>query len=103
MYVGELPEIKNAHVYFRSRSDNNPGLVCVAVNNSMREKLSVTVPCEAEVFSLSGNGDLRSRVLYLNGVPIDPGPEGGLPELRGKKVKAGAVEIAPGTCVFIRI
>ncbi|MBE6937623.1 MAG: beta-glucuronidase [Ruminococcaceae bacterium] len=103
VYVGELPEIKNAHVYFRSRSDNNPGLVCVAVNNSMREKLSVTVPCEAEVFSLSGNGDLRSRVLYLNGVPIDPGPEGGLPELRGKKVKAGAVEIAPGTCVFIRI
>ena len=44
---------------------------------------------------------MRSLVMYLNGKALELGENDTLPELNGKEVPAGTIEIAPGACAFI--
>ena len=73
----------------------------LVINNSLTDITTVELPCDAEIYTLSGNGDIRSRVMYLNGEPLQITENGELPKLSGKKQEAGIATLAPGTCTFI--
>ena len=75
-------------------------MVYIAINNSKTEATTVELCKDAVRYTLDGNGDLRSTVMYLNGNPLTLGENDELPELVGEPVAAGTVELAPGSCTF---
>lgn len=95
------PDTEGAHVYCHSRKDGKDGYVYLIINNSLTDTTSVELPYDAEIYSLSGNGDIRNRVMYLNGTPLAISESNELPELKGKHQKSGTIELAPETCTFI--
>ena len=94
------PDCEGAHVYCHSRKDGKDGCVYLIINNSATDVTTVELPKEAIIYELSGNGNLRSSVIYLNGSPLTLGEEP-LPEMNGKFVNAGSLELSPGNCIFI--
>lgn len=80
-------------MYCHSRRD---GFAYLIVNNSLTEATSVKLPGEAEVYVLSGGGDIRSPIAYLNGNPLTLNDRAGLPQMNGQRVEAGNFELAPG-------
>ena len=54
-------------------------------------------------YTLDGNGNMRSLVMYLNGKPLALGENDVLPVMEGVTEQAGNVEVAPGTCAFFVI
>lgn len=55
---------------------------------------------DADRYTLDGNGNLRSTVMYLNGNPLTLCENDELPALTPIKQAAGTVELAPGSCTF---
>ena len=58
------------------------------------------LPKEAERYTLSGDGKIRSRVMLLNGRPLTLCENDELPPLEPVRQHTGTVELAPGTCTF---
>lgn len=100
VYECEEPIREGAHVFCHSRKDGKEGYTYLIINNS-DEVTTVTLPKEAEVYALTGNGKLRSRTMLLNGEELVLGEKDEVPEFRGKKVNAGTLEIAPAGCTFV--
>ena len=92
---------EGAHVFAHSRKDGKDGVAYLVVNNSLTETTTVELPKEADVYMLSGDGKLRSRVMLLNGKQLVLGENDEMPSLEPMKVEAGTLEIAPGNCTFI--
>ena len=99
-YACENPNVEGAHVYCHSRKDGKDGYAYLIVNNSLTDVTTLELPGEGELYELSGNGNMRNKVMYLNGEPLVLGENNSLPTLDGKKV-SGKVEIAPGSCAFV--
>ncbi|MBR7116581.1 MAG: beta-glucuronidase [Clostridia bacterium] len=97
------PIREGAHVYAHSRADGKDGIAYLVINNSKTEATTVELPKDAVKYYLDGNGDMRSKVMYLNGKPLTLGEGDTLPSLDGECVKAGSYEIAPGACCFFVI
>ena len=92
---------EGAHVYAHSRKDGKDGVAYLIINNSWTETTTVELPKSAEVYALTGNGKMRSRTMLLNGNELVLGENDELPDLSGKAVEVGTIEIAPGGCTFI--
>ena len=101
VYASGEPIRVGAHVYAHSRKDGKPGVCYLVINNSWTDTTTVELRCDAEVYSLTGNGKMRSRTMLLNGQELALGEGDSLPALSPTKVKAGALEIVPGGCTFI--
>ena len=91
---------EGAHVYCHSRKDGKEGVVYLVINNSETEVTTVELPRDAQRYTLSGDGKLRSRKMQLNGKVLELGEGDALPELTPVAQAAGTVELAPGTCTF---
>ena len=89
---------EGAHVYCHSRKDGKEGRAYLIINNSA-EATKVELPGEAQAYVLGGNGDLRSRVMYLNGKPLTLGENDELPAMDGESV-SGTVELPAYCCAF---
>ena len=63
------PDTEGAHIYCHSRKDGKHGYAYLVINISLTDTTVVHLPCDAELYTLSGNGDIRSRLMYLNGSP----------------------------------
>ena len=50
---------------------------------------------------MAGKDGMRSTVMTLNGNDLVLGENDELPDLSGKAVPAGTLEVAPGGCTFI--
>ena len=101
-YDTNEPIREGAHVYAHSRKDGKEGAVYLLLNNSKTETLTVELPRDAERYTLAGEGNnLRATVMTLNGNPLTLGENHTLPEMPPVVQKAGAVELAPGTCTFL--
>ena len=94
---------EGAHVYTHSRADGKPGVCYLVINNSKTESTVVSLPSSATVYTLSGYGKLRSRVMALNGRPLELLANDELPDLFGKAVSAGDLTLEPATCTFITL
>ena len=93
---------EGAHVYCHSRKDGKDGYVYLIINNS-NEVTTVELPCDAERYTLSGDGKVRSRLMQLNGTALKLCENDTLPALKPVAQPAGTVEIAPFTCTFLVI
>ena len=93
---------EGAHVYAHSRADGKDGAAYLIINNSWTETTTVELPKEAEVYALTGNGNLRSRTMLLNGKELKLGENDTLPELCGVPA-SGKLTIAPGSCTFVLV
>ena len=97
------PAKEGAHVYCHSRKDGKDGYCYLIINNSLTDETTVSLPGEAEMYILSGNGNMRSKIMYLNGRPLTLGENNAMPCLCGEKVAAGEYKLAPGSCAFILV
>ena len=93
---------EGAHVYCHSRRDGKDGVVYLVINNS-NDVTTVSLPCDSERYTLSGDGKLRSRKMQLNGKALELGENDELPELKGEHQAAGEIQLAPQTCTFFVI
>lgn len=102
VYACENPAKEGAHVYCHSRKDGKDGYAYLIINNSLTDVTTVELPGTGKLYELHGNGNMRSKVMYLNDKPLVLGENNELPCLCGKDVE-GTVSIAPGSCAFIVI
>ena len=73
----------------------------LVINNSLTDVTTVNLPKDAQVYALAGRDGMRSTVMTLNGRDLVLDENDELPDLSGKSVPAGKLEIAPGSCTFI--
>ena len=74
----------------------------LVINNSLEETTTVELPKDGEIYVLAGEGgNKRATTMTLNGRSLVLGEGDTLPDLSGKSVSAGKVEIAPLSCAFI--
>ena len=92
---------EGAHVYAHSRRDGKEGTAYLVLNTSWTETTTVELPKDAEVYALTGNGNMRSRTMLLNGKELALDENDELPAFESIAVPAGTIEIAPGSCTFI--
>lgn len=102
VYACDNPNVEGAHLYCHSRKDGNDGYAYLLINNSLTDATTVELPGAAKLYELSGNGNMRNKVMYLNGKPLTLQENNELPCLCGKDAE-GTVSIAPGSCAFIVI
>ena len=100
VYDCDNPNVEGAHLYCHSRKDGKEGYAYLLINNSLTDVTTVELPSEATLYELSGNGNMRNKVMYLNGKPLVLGENNELPCLCGEKV-SGTISITPGSCAFI--
>jgi hypothetical protein len=100
-YKAENPAKEGAHVYAHSRKDGKDGYVYLVINNSLTEQTVVSLDKDANIYTLDGNGNMRSKVAYLNGQPLVLGEDNSLPALEGKSVTKGEYKLPAGSCTFI--
>lgn len=62
----------------------------------------MTLPGDAERFSLTAS-QVDARTVRLNGQDLRLGANDELPALRGERVPAGAVELAPASITFLAV
>ena len=102
VYACDNPNVEGAHLYCHSRKDGKEGYVYLLINNSLTDATTVELPSEATLYELSGNGNMRNKVMHLNGRSLALGENNELPCLCGEKI-SGTISIAPGSCAFIVI
>jgi len=100
VYDSEIAIQEGAHVFCHSRKDGKEGCVYLIINNSLKDKTTVTLPKEALCYSLDGNGNIRNTTIYLNGKALTLGENDELPEMNGVPV-SGTIELAPGSCTYL--
>ncbi len=96
-----IPVVEGAHVYAHNHKSDADKKVYLVINNSWTDTTIVELEQDAELYVLSGNGNMRSTVMYLNDEPLVLGENDVLPELKGRTIRAGSVELKPGNCAFI--
>ena len=102
VYDCDNQDCKGAHVYCHSRKDGKEGYAYLILNNSLEHSTTLELPKDAVVYSLSGNGNIRSATAYLNGNALTL-KDGKLPDMSGRYCTAGNLELLPGTCTFLVI
>ena len=92
---------EGAHVFCHSRKDSEVGYTYLVINNSLTDTTTVELPKDAMVYAIAGKDGIRSRMMTLNGQELVWGENDELPNLQGKTVAAGTMEVVPGSCAFI--
>lgn len=101
VYACENPNCEGAHVYCHSKKGGE-GYTYLIINNSLTDETTVEFDGEGTLYALDGNGNMRSKVMYLNGRPLVLNEKDELPCLCGETVK-GKVTLSPGSCAFITL
>lgn len=100
--TGIVPS-EGAHIYAHSRADGKAGTAYMIVNNSKTETTAVELPKDAECYTLSCDGKLRSRTMLLNGAPLVLGEDDELPQFKPVLQRAGRIELPPAAVSFLII
>ena len=93
---------EGAHIFAHSRKDGKDGVAYLVINNSLTKTITVALPKEAEMYTLSAD-ELRAPVMKLNGHDLVLGESNALPVTEPVIAPAGSQEFAPATCTFIII
>lgn len=100
MYDSGFALSEGAHIYAHSRKDGQAGYAYLVINNSKTDVTTVELPKDAVRYTLDGNGNMRSPIMYLNGKALTLDENDEVPVMEGTAQEAGIVEVAPGTCTF---
>jgi heparanase len=95
-----VPIREGLHLYAQCLRETPGGVALLAINNSRTQTTSITLPIEADRYTLSAE-QLESSAIQLNGQDLKLGGNDELPGLSGERVPAGAVELAPASISFL--
>ncbi len=102
VYDAAEPIREGVRIYAHSRRDGGEGAAYLLINHSLTEALCVELPKGGECYTLAGEGgDLRAKIMTLNGKPLVLEDPYSLPPLEPKKVPAGEMTLEAGTCTFL--
>jgi heparanase 1 len=90
------------HVYAHCLRDSPGGVALLAINNSRTQPTSITIPAEADRYTLTAPQTEDVRV-QLNGQVLRLGGNDEMPEMLGRRTPAGTMELAPASITFIAV
>ncbi|MBN8735253.1 MAG: hypothetical protein J0H27_03180 [Xanthomonadales bacterium] len=90
------------HIYAQCLRDVPGGVAILAINNSRSRSTLLELPVAAERYTLSAPS-LEATSVRLNGRQLKLGRDDALPALRGKRIAAGKVELAPASITFFAL
>lgn len=95
---------RGLHVYAHCLRGISGGVSLLAINTSRTEPASISLPTQAERYTLAAAGrELRDTRVRLNGEELALSANDELPDLRGRRVPAGPVELMPATINFLAV
>jgi heparanase 1 len=97
-----IPIREGLHVYAHCLRGTPGGVALLAINNSRTQPTSITLPSSADFYTLSAQ-QLDARKVQLNGQELKLQGQDALPDLQGRSVPAGAVELPPASITFLAI
>ncbi|MBS0456020.1 MAG: hypothetical protein JSS44_01645 [Proteobacteria bacterium] len=97
-----VPIGEGRHVYAQCLRGAPGGVAILAINNSRSASTVLELPVAAQRYTLSAS-PLQTTQVQLNGHELKLGHDDALPELHGKPIGAGTVELAPATITFFAI
>ena len=95
-----VPIREGLHVYTHCLRGTPGGVALLAINNSQTQTTAITLPIEAERYTLSAE-QLESPTIQLNGQDLKLGGNDELPGLPGKRIPSGPLELAPASITFL--
>lgn len=94
---------ENIDVFVHNLKDSKTGFAVLVVNYENTAH-SIEIPSKAEQYLLTADSDnLQTRKVMLNGKVLELTADDQLPEIRGKKIKAGEVTLPPHSIMFLAI
>jgi heparanase 1 len=97
-----VPVREGLHAYAHCLRGTPGGVALLAINNSRTQPTSITVPVEAERYTLTAPQPNAASV-QLNGQEPRLGGNDEVPELQGRRVPSGPVELPPASITFLTI
>jgi heparanase 1 len=89
-------------VYAQCMIGHKGGVTVLAMNIDPKEEHTLTIPKPADRYTLTAT-ELTSESVLLNGIALQVGNDGTVPETKGEKVKAGTLPLAPASITFLAI
>ncbi|WP_414474447.1 hypothetical protein [Microvirga sp. M2] len=97
-----VPIEEGRHVYAHCLRGAPGGVAVLAINNSRTRPSAIEIPNAAEGYTLTAPQP-DSASVRLNGQELRLGPQDEFPDLRGSRVQAGPVELAPASITFLAV
>ena len=97
-----VPIREGLHLYAHSLRGHPGGVVLLAINNSRTQSTAIILPTPADRYTLTAK-NLEDGQVQLNGQELKLGPNDELPNLSGKRILAGRVELPPASITFLAI
>lgn len=94
-----VPIREGLHLYAHCLRGTPGGVAVLAINNSVSQPASFTLPTEAVRYTLTSERPQAANVL-LNGRELRMDGDDRLPDLAGQAIPSGSVELAPGSINF---
>jgi heparanase len=97
-----IPIREGLHVYAHCLQGTPGGVALLAINNSRTQATSIDLPIPAGGYMLAARNLEEARV-QLNGQELKLQGQDALPDLQGRSIPAGAVELPPASIIFLAI
>jgi hypothetical protein len=92
----------NLRVYAQCMKGHKGGVTVLAMNTDTKQEQTLTIPTMANRYTLTAP-ELTSQSVLLNGIALQAGEDGTVPETKGEKVNAGTIQLAPTSITFLTI
>jgi hypothetical protein len=90
------------HVYAQCLRDHAGGVTLLAINLSQTETKIIKLPTAADIYVLTAP-KLETGQVQLNGRELRLSSGDGLPDLQGKRVQAGRIDLKPASITFLAV
>jgi hypothetical protein len=97
-----VPIREGLHVYAHCLRGTPGGVALLAINNSRTQPTSVALSTPAERYTLAAQ-QLEASHVQLNGQELRLAAHDEFPALKGERVQAGALDLAPASITFLAI
>jgi hypothetical protein len=97
-----VPIQEGLHLYAHCLRGTPGGVALLAINNSPRRPTSITLPIEADRYTLSAQ-QLETSNVQLNGRDLKLGSNDGMPDLQGRRIPSGNVDLTSGSITFLAV
>jgi hypothetical protein len=97
-----VPVREGLHLYAQCLRDRPGGVALLAINNSRTRPESIALPVAADRYTLTAQ-KLDDERVQLNGGDLTLASNDALPELKGSRIPAGNVMLAPVSITFLAV
>lgn len=97
-----IPNEQNLRVYAQCMVGHKGGVTFLAMNLDTKREHTLTISLPADRYTLTAP-DLTSTSVLLNGVALQARADGTVPEIKGQKVAAGDLQLAPASITFLAV